>query len=145
MEQILLEILCRESELSEEYLMSNLRDDKIQNNLSMVTYILVTRYLKTVAEVHDFYVSRGYAKTRPTLYGHISRAQKNMTRGESYRSLYGYLINELDYELVHRSKAPTKKSLHILRSKILEHLYKIEDYNALLSIKKQVDLINLNS
>jgi hypothetical protein len=139
MEEILLALVCQEFELEEDFILSKCRNHHLQNAISMCTYILVSHYGKTIIEVHNFYVSKGYKKTRATLYRNMKRAHHNIRQYSSFRELKSSLIEGVEIALVQGLIVPTDEDIHAMKGRIVSKMMTLRDHTYLTKMESQVD------
>lgn len=139
MEEILLALTCQEFDIEEDLLMCNSRHDRIQNPLGMLTYLLFTEYDKSVVEVHRFYTTHGYEKTRATLYCYLRRGERNIKRFQSYRDLRDSLIEGVEIAKNHGIIEGHEQSLHQITGRIISKLMQLENKSFLFKLERTTD------
>lgn len=140
MEEILLKLICEEYDINEEYLFSILRRGKVQEALGMMTYILVVRYGWKVSKVYEFYVSKGFNKTRPCLYNHLKRGSYNIDYYEYSRVVLERVVAEVEeakqFNIV---SVPEEENLYLTRGRVMTKLLSVKSLGQLATFEHMLD------
>lgn len=139
MEEILLSLICSEFEMEESFLFSNSQHSDLLDAISMMTYLFITEYGYTVGGVHKFYVSKGYNKTRPTLYGHRRRAHDNIRGSNYFRVKAGSLIEGVSIAKEKGMIIPTEDDIHSMKGRIMSKLVALKGSKYLSRVESQLD------
>lgn len=140
MEEILLKLICEEYDISEEYLFSILRRGKVTEALGMMTYILVIRYGWEVTRVYNFYVTKGYNKTRPCLYNHLKRGTRNIDYYDYSRVVLERIVSEVDEaKQLNVVGVPEEENLYLTRGRIMTKLLSVKSLGQLSTFEHMLD------
>lgn len=139
MEKILVALVCQEYEIEEFFLFSSSRCDEVLKPLGTLTYLLVTKYHKTVKEVWEFYKTMGYPKGQHTLYGHIIKTRKRIRRNSQLREMHSSLIEGVTIAQ-NGGILINPDDLHSIMGRIICKVTSLKDAENVANIEKHLDL-----
>lgn len=127
MEEILLNLICQEYEISQEKLFSKSREEDIIYPLSMMAYILHVRFNWDVASVHSFFKKKGYLKTRANLYNLLKKSSHNIQFFGSWKNTYDSLVCGIEMAQSIGTIVEKEDYLHSVRGRITAKLFSIQN------------------
>lgn len=140
MEEILLKLICEEYDINEECLFSVLRKGKVQEALGMMTYILVIRYGWKVVKAHNFYVSKGYKKTRSCLYNQLKVGTNSVDYYEYSRVVLERIVADLEQaRQTNVVDVPEEENLYLTRGRVMTKLLSVKSLGQLATFEHILD------
>ena len=127
MEEILLNLICQEYEITQERMFARARGDEQVIPLSMMTYILHVRFNWEVASIHLFYKKKGYPKGRANLYNLLKKSSHNIQFYSDVKNTYDSLVRGVEIAKSKGSVVEKEDYLHGVRGRITSKLFSIKN------------------
>jgi hypothetical protein len=141
MEELLLNLICEEQEVSEEYLFSKFRYKNITESFSMMTHILHVKKGIKMSSIFKFYKKKGFKKKRSTLYNYIRSADKSLHKDSYYITVYTCILQELNSAESEGVFIMNSTHHHVVLGRVLQKIAKVDRLKHLNKIEKSVDSI----
>lgn len=139
MEEILLKLILKEYEITEEFMFSDSRYKTKQEALSMMTYILHVRYGWKISAVWLYYKTKGFKKGRAVVYHQLRRGTEYIQYYGYYRVAHDSIINGVELSKKQRILVEDNDDLHSIRGRITEKVFNIKEMNNLIDLEYFLD------